>query len=53
MYHCPFKYDDNHIFVMFNIKMSCIIVFLTITKSVMYWYFLSQLFQSGQKLNKV
>ena len=40
MCYCSFGYDENHIFDMFYIKMSCIIIYLTNFESVIYWGFL-------------
>ena len=52
MCHCPLTYYDNIIFVMFYIKMSRVIVFLSNLESVIYWYFLSQfLKQSNNYIN--
>ena len=47
------NYDDNLIFVVFYIKISCIIIFPTNFKSVISWYFSSQFFKAVQELYKV
>ena len=49
MYYCILNSDDNIIFVTFSIKMSCIIVFLTNSESVISWYFMSQLFWGSKR----
>ena len=53
MCYCLLNYDDNIILDMFYIKMSCIIVFLTNTKSVISWDFLSQFFEAVKELHKL
>ena len=52
MYYCILNYDDNLIFVMFYIIISCIIVFLINFESVFSWCFLSQFFEAVKELHK-
>ena len=53
MCYFPLTYDENLIFDMFYIKMSCIIVFLTNVESVISWDFLSQVFEAVKGLHKL
>ena len=53
MFYCILNYNDSFIFVMFHIKMSCIIIFLTNIESVISWYFLSQFFEAVKEFHKV
>ena len=53
MCYCILNYDDNLIFVMCYIKISCIFVFFANVESVISWYFLSQFFEEVKELHKV
>ena len=53
MCYFPLTYDDNLILDTFYIKISCVIVFLTNTESVIYWYCLSQFFEAVKELHKL
>ena len=47
------NYDKNIIFNILNIKMSCIIVFLKISESVIYWDFCHNCFEAVKELHKL
>ena len=47
------NYDDNIMFLMYHIKMSCINMFSTNFELVIYWYFLSQFLKAVKLLHKV
>ena len=48
MCYYPLNYDANFIFDMFDIKMSCIIVFSSNFESVLYWTFISHFLRQSK-----
>ena len=53
MCYCPLNYDDYLILDMFYIKISCIIVFLTNTESVISWILSVTIFEAVEELHKL
>ena len=53
MCYCILNYDDNLIFVVLYIKISCIIVFIKNYGSMISWYSLSQFFEAVKELHEV
>ena len=52
MYYCSITYDDSLVFIMFHIKLSQNLVFLTYIESMLSWYFITQFLEVVKEFHK-